>query len=168
MLQKENKFEVTTYEQREIRTTGYKWATQINYKRHILNWIETKGNNKRYVFVSSLKPTKKTVAQINFSGRLRWEIENEGFNDQKNGGYQLNHKFSEVNLHATKNYFQLLQIAHMINQLVVHGQKLKNYLKKKITIKHLWTELIAFLKYGLMDGDYINRLLEKRIQIRLE
>ena len=95
-------------------------------------------------------------------------MENEGFNDQKNGGYELKHKYSEVSLNATKNYYQALQIAHMINQLVVLGQKLKSYIKKKITIKHLWTELIAFLKYGSVDGDYIKQLLETRIQIRLE
>ncbi|MCK5456182.1 MAG: hypothetical protein KAI45_03580, partial [Melioribacteraceae bacterium] len=71
-------------------------------------------------------------------------------------------------LTATKNYYQALQIAHMINQLVVLGQKLKSYLKKKITIKHLWTELISFLKYGSIDSDYLKQLLETRSQIRLE
>jgi len=69
---------------------------------------------------------------------------------------------------ATKNYYRLLQIAHIKNQLVVLGEKLKRYLKKKITIKHLWKELIAFLKYGTVDEDYIKQLLERRIQIRLE
>ena len=99
---------------------------------------------------------------------MRWKIENEGFNEQKNGGYELKHKYSEVSLTATKNYYQALQIAHMINQLVVLGQKLKCYLKSKITIKHLWTELLAFLKYGSVDGEYLKQLLETRIQIRLE
>ena len=73
-----------------------------------------------------------------------------------------------MSLNATKNYYQALQIAHMINQLVVLGQKLKNYIKKKITIKHLWTELLSFLKYGSVDSDYLELLLEARIQIRLE
>ncbi len=167
-LQKENKLEVTTIKKKQMNLIIHKWVTEIKYKGHILNWIKTKERNKKYVFVTSLKITKRTATQISFSGRLRWKIENEGFNEQKNGGYELRHKYSEVSLTATKNYYQALQIAHMINQLVVLGQKLKSYLKKKITIKHLWTELLAFLKYGSVDGEYLEQLLETRIQIRLE
>jgi hypothetical protein len=167
-LQKENKLETTTIKKEQEEKTKHQWVTEINYKNHILNLIKTEQKNKKYVFVTSLKTTKKTVTQISFSGRLRWKIENEGFNEQKNGGYELKHKYSEVSPTATKNYYQALQIAHIINQLVVLGQKLKNYLRKKMTIKHLWTELIAFLKYGSIDGDYLQQLLEKRIQIRLE
>ncbi|MBR9683618.1 hypothetical protein GOV03_03690 [Candidatus Woesearchaeota archaeon] len=175
LLQKENKLEVTTIlrpssatKKKQVKKTKHQWITEINYKGHILNWIKTEEDGKKYVFVTSLKITKKTATQISFSGRLRWKIENEGFNDQKNGGYELKHKYSEVSLNATKNYYQALQIAHMINQLVVLGQKLKSYFKKKITIKHLWTELLAFLKYGFVDGEYLKQLLETRIQIRLE
>ena len=167
-LQKENELEVITHKKTERKTTKHQWVTEINYNGHILNWIKTEEGNKKFVFVTSLKITKKTATQISFSGRLRWKIENEGFNDQKNGGYELKHKYSEVSLKATKNYYQALQIAHMINQLVVLGQKLKSYLKKKITIKHLWTELLAFLKYGSVDGEYLKQLLETRIQIKLE
>jgi len=167
-LQIENKLEVTTIKNKQEKITKYQWATEINYKTYNLNWIKTEENNKKYVFVTSLIITNKTVTQISFSGRLRWKIENEGFNEQKNGGYELKHKYSEVSLTATKNYYQALQIAHMINQLVVLGQKLKCYLKSKITIKHLWTELLAFLKYGSVDGEYLKQLLETRIQIRLE
>lgn len=171
-LQKDNKLEVTTHKKmkRETKreTTKHQWVTEINYKGYNLNWIKAEEDNRKYVFVTSLKTTDKTIAQISFSGRLRWKIENEGFNEQKNGGYELKHKYSEVSLTATKNYYQVLQIAHMINQLIVFGEKLKNYLKKKITIKHLWTELIAFLKYGSVDGDYIKQLLKTRVQIRLE
>ena len=167
-LQKQNKLEIITHNKKEHVTTKHQWVTEINYKNHILNWIKTEENNKKYVFVTSLGISSKIITQISFAGRLRWKIENEGFNEQKNGGYGLKHKFSEVNLNAMKNYYQALQIAHIINQLVILGQKLKNYFKKKITIKHLWNELIAFLKYGTVDGDYIKQLLERRIQIRLE
>lgn len=167
-LQKKNKLEVRTHKRTEIETTKHQWVSEIKYKGHILNWIKTEENNKKYVFVTSLKITKKTATQISFSGRLRSKIENEGFNDQKNGGYELKHKYSEVSLRATKNYYQALQISHMINQLVVFGQKLKSYIKKKITIKHLWNELLAFLKYGSLDEDYLKILLETRVQIRLE
>jgi len=43
-------------------------------------------------------------------------MENQGFNAQKNQGYGLLHKFSRVSPVATCNYYQCLQIAHMIDQ----------------------------------------------------
>ena len=168
LLQKENELEIITYKKTQRETTNHQWVTEIKYKGHILNWIKTEEGNKKYVFVTSLNLNKKTATQISFSGRLRWKIENEGFNEQKNNGYELQHKYSEVSLRATKNYYQALQIAHMINQLVVLGQKLKSYLKRKITLKHLWSELLAFLKYGSVDGNYLKLLLKTRSQIRLE
>ena len=105
-IEEQNKLEVKTYEKTEVKTTKHRWITGIDYNKYILNWIETKENEKKYVFVTSLKTTDKTVTQISFSGRLRWKIENEGFNEQKNGGYGLSHKYSEVSLNATKNYYQ--------------------------------------------------------------
>ncbi len=98
---------------------------------------------------------------------MRSNIENS-FNQQKNHGYNLGHLFSEVSLTELKNYYQAMQVADMINQLLVLGQNLKSYLEKDVTIKHLWTELIVFLKYKEVDKDYLKLLLETRIQIRLE
>ena len=69
----------------------------------------------------SLKP--KNVVQTADSGRLRWKIENEGFNSQKNLGYELGHKYSRISFPAMQNYYQLLQIAHLINQLVERGKQ---------------------------------------------
>jgi len=124
---------------KEIKTS-HRWINEIDYKGTKLNWIETKEitlteektTTKKFVYVSSFKISKNNALQINQSGRLRWKIENEGFNQQKNGGYNLGHLFSEVSLNATKNYYQSMQIAHMINQLIELGQRLKSYLKRKI------------------------------------
>ena len=53
-------------------------------------------------------------------GRLRWKIENEGFNVQKNGGYGLEHAYTR-NATASKVFYYLLQVAHIIAQLIEHG-----------------------------------------------
>ena len=81
------------------------------------------------------------------SGRLSWEIENEGFNSQKNGGYELEHKFSRVSYFALQNYYQLLQIAHMINQLVERSNAVVEIMMEhsKQTIVDLWKKMIAYL-----------------------
>jgi len=160
---------------KEITTTS-KWINEIIYKTHKLNWIsteeETTTNKKRtktqkFVFITSFKITEKNANQITEAGRIRSKIENS-FNQQKNHGYNLGHLFSEVSLTALKNYYQSMQIADMINQLLVLGQNLKSYLKRKITIKHIWTELMAFLKYCSIDEDNLKELLDRKSQIRLE
>ena len=78
---------------------------------------------------------------------MRWKIENEGFNSQKNLGYALEHKFSRKYPIAMQNYYQLLQMAHMINQLVERSNEVVNILREhsKQTIVDLWKKMIAYL-----------------------
>lgn len=51
------------------------------------------------------------------TGRKRWKIENKGFNDLKNKGYNLGHIYS-YDENAVKGHFILLLITHMIMQLM--------------------------------------------------
>jgi hypothetical protein len=60
------------------------------------------------------------LALANQGGRLRWKIENEGFNVQKTGGYALEHAFTQ-NPTAAKVFYFRLQIAHLLSQLMLHG-----------------------------------------------
>ena len=53
-------------------------------------------------------------------GRLRTQIENEGFNVQKNSGLNREHVFSQNWDHA-KAYYYLLQLGHLLLQLVHHN-----------------------------------------------
>ncbi len=107
----------------------YRWSCFLEYKGHRIHHIrcEETANEKETVFewITNIIPEKNNVADLcNNGGRYRWKIENEGFNIQKNGGYNLEHSFSTDNT-ASKNYYILMQIAHMINQLVEHGSLLK-------------------------------------------
>jgi len=164
-LQKENRRTIATVNKGQREESKYSWVTEIDYKGYKLNWIKCEEQSKRYVYVTSIKTNQKTAAQIVFSGRLRWKIENEGFNEQKNRGYNLGHKFSQVSLRASKNYYQAMQIASIINQLLVLGQKLKRF---RVTIKHIWKNLLAIMLYDKIDEQQIESLLKRRIQIRLE
>ena len=108
-------------------TREYTWITQLSYRDIPLNWVrcverkyDYEGNQRSktvFEYVISYPVTAKTIRKIISAGRLRQKIENEGFNTQKNLGYGLKHKYSRVSLQASKNYYQCLQIAHMINQL---------------------------------------------------
>ena len=69
--------------------------------------------------------------QNDFSTRKqRWKIENEEFNDQKNGGYELGHKYARKSHNTLCNYYQCMQIAHIINQLNELSLEFKKQLDK--------------------------------------
>ena len=67
------------------------------------------------------------------AGRGRWKIEDEGFNNQKNGIYDIEHLNSHDS-RAMKNHYLLTQIADIIMQLYLSwnpsvretGQGIKN------------------------------------------
>ena len=51
-----------------------------------------KPTQSRFVHLPNLTVTATTVVKLSRTGRLRWKIENEGFNTQKYLGYGLEHK----------------------------------------------------------------------------
>ncbi len=106
-----------------------------NLKAHLVsNLIEQKIFRKfrfsEKFHLIAVPKTNENVVTTGDSGRLRWKIENEGFNTQKNLGYGLKHNFSCVSYTAMQNYYQLLQISHMINQLGERGSNVVELLKE--------------------------------------
>ena len=151
------------------------WINDIDYKGHFINWIECSESvtdacgevkSKKSVHITDLKIERAVAAKISETGRLRWKIENEGFNIQKNHGYALQHKYSRVSYLAAKNYYQCLQMGHIINQLLTLSDKFKENLEGKTTIKHLWMLLTGFLIFCQVDTDELSQQAEKKIQIR--
>lgn len=130
-IEKDNRKE----EERDGAYQKYKWVNDIMYQDHnlsIVELVEKKGNEETmFVYISSFKAKKKTVVEIAAIGRKRWKIENEGFNMQKNQGYELEHLYSK-DPNAMKNYYLLLQMAHMIKQLYEKGTKAVKVLKASI------------------------------------
>jgi hypothetical protein len=150
----------------------YRWLTDIDYHGHCLHWIECletidEDAPKRFVQLTDLRPERANVAMLSASGRLRWKIENEGFNCQKHHGYGLQHKYARNSYLAAQNYYQCLQIAHLINQLVILSQSFQQRLTGKLTIKHLWEKLRGFLSFAHVNVKTLRQLDQQRIQIRL-
>lgn len=156
----------------------YTWLHDIDYRGHKLDWFfyrETydKPNsddeiNKLFVWVTDLKVSKENIREFVTGARLRWKIENEGFNTQKNLGYNLQHKYSRVSYLAMKNYYQTLQIAHMINQLVELSTRCKKLMSGKNTIKHLWKCLLGFMVYGTIDSQKISEFSKHKVQFQFQ
>lgn len=137
----------------------------IEYERSLYDKKTKKTQKLRFVHISNIDITTKNAIEISSSGRLRWTIENQGFNEQKNNGYQLRHKFSRNNLKAGQNYYQCLQIAHMIAQLTVMSKAVKAF-KGQTTQKTLWVEMIAeIIKCPLSVND-IKQFIDRNCQFR--
>ena len=96
----------------------YDFVTEIDYKNISLNYVHFAENGARvFNFLTDLPLTKKNVQQTVYYGRRRWSIENHGFNAQKNHGFFIEHLFSR-NCQAMKNHYYLIQLAHMISQIM--------------------------------------------------
>lgn len=97
---------------------SYDFVTGIDYRGIQLNFVHYDENGgKIFNFLTNLPVTSKNLYQTVLCGRRRWSIENDGFNAQKNHGYYLEHLFSR-NCQAMKNHYYLIQIAHMISQIM--------------------------------------------------
>ena len=121
----------------------FAWVNDLDYEGHRLCAFECREErpdaNAYFAWLTNrpLGP-RSVVTYANQGGRLRWKIENEGFNIQKNHGYALEHAYSDQ-LHVGQIFYYLLQVAHLINQLIVKGSllapfdetlgSLKNYLR---------------------------------------
>ena len=102
----------------------YDHVCGIDYNGIPLNLLEYgDSEDKHFCFLTDLPITIKNRAQLLTDGRRRWAIENYGFNTQKNHGFFLEHLFSR-NGQALKNHYLLIQIAHMISQLLDAWKKL--------------------------------------------
>lgn len=162
----------------------YRWVeVPLTYESHTVYWLSCTETVTRYgkdsrplqkqpapttfVWLGSQKVTGKNVRQLASAGRDRWKIENEGFNAQKNGGFALGHKFSRKNFNSYKNYYQCMQLAHLISQLAEHAANIAAMLKDgpRLTITHFWKQALAWLTIALVDASEFEA--NGRCQIRL-
>jgi hypothetical protein len=175
-LQWKNKHLKQSPDKNKWVSNQWRFVTNIPYhKKFNLNWIETlhsthnkktgKTKNHRFVHITNIDVNLKNVTEISNGGRLRWNIENQGFNEQKNHGYNLKHKFSRNNLKASQNYYQCLQIAHMIAQLSINSEKVKSF-KGRITNKSLWEDMLSTLSMDNVSENEIINAIKLNCQFR--
>jgi hypothetical protein len=117
------------------------WALNMKHEGnhfHVLFCEETRVTKDgiettKYVWLTDVRPNENNAAQLAKEARYRWVVE-EMFNIQKNGGYELEHNFGTVGF-AMKNYYYLLQVAHMLNQLMVRSDLFPKLQRKFILQK---------------------------------
>jgi len=79
---------------------------------------------------------------------------------QKNGGYNLEHAYSS-NVLAVKNFYLLLQIAHIIAQFMEYGLLGKKVIRKVYgSVRNVAYKLLEEFKSAFLDNsaiDYLNK-----------
>jgi len=168
-LTRENRLDVRKQEVQQ----RFRWINEIETdhgrKVNVLECVEkTPEGRGRYVWFGSMRIDASKVVELgNGGGRLRWLIE-EGFNIQKNGGYGLEHAFSKDNT-AMKNFYVLMQIGHVFNQLMEKGSILREKIRKSMGSLRVFSErLWALMTEALIDVERLRDCLAHRIQIRLD
>lgn len=127
-----------------LKTTRFKWITNFTVK--IINVIELS----------------------NQGGRLRWKIENEGFNVQKNGGYALEHAYTR-NPVSAKVFYLLLQLAHTLAQLIERGSLFRQAFPAGVgSAKNLAWRLLEAWRNARLSAQQIDHMLSARVQIRFQ
>ena len=112
----------------------YRWVNGLEYvdsneKRHTVNVLEcvenSGGQSNKFKWLTNFTLLSTNSPSIaNQAGRLRWKIENEGFNLQKRGGFCLEHAFSRHE-NAHKVFYLLLQVALTLFQLMSKSSTFK-------------------------------------------
>ena len=121
--------------------------------------VEKNREKKEVTFrwVSNIELTEKNLEEMMEAGRGRWKIENEGFNNQKNGIYDIEHLNSR-NSNAMKNHYLLTQVADIIMQIYLAWNPLRKEIKQ--SIKNTSSRLLeSFRRQPITDEDvlYIQR-----------
>ena len=150
-------FEKIVSEENECNVDKYEFVTKIAYKDYETNVIRYKDKETEFTYMTDLPITNKNIESSIIVGRKRWKIENEGFNIQKNGTFDIGHLYSK-NAVAIKVHYLMIQIAHIIRQLVENGSiELKS---QKLKIKEISQLIKKTLTSTIVDIQlaYINQL----------
>lgn len=153
----------------DIDYNGYKinLAEYGEERKRIYKKGKKKGSfktvKKQFWFITDLPIGKKNIAELVRRGRMRWKIENEGFNTQKKQGYHLEHQYSKK-YQGVKNHYYLTQIGHMIAQVMEAWEWLWKRNRQSREQKH--RRALESMKETLLP-EYKGEL-DRKIQIRFQ
>jgi hypothetical protein len=159
----------------------FRWVEDILYtdsekREHTLQAIEcveTKPDRRGEVargtwrWITNMRVSRSTVVALaNEGGRNRWKIENQGFKAQKRGGYELEHAYT-ADPNSAKIFYFILQIAHIVAQLMFKGSLLGRAGRKALgSARNLAKLLLEAWRNRSMGPDEMQAITTRRMQIR--
>jgi hypothetical protein len=111
------------------------------------------GTPRQFVWLTNFHLCRNNVEKIaNQGGRLRWKVENEGFNVQKNNGYEMQHPYSE-HANGFRIFYILLLMAHAITQLILHSSLIRALSRTFGSAKNFARRLAESMRNHLAPAD---------------
>jgi len=160
--------EIKCIEKAEGKDTNIKYWNELKYgeihnqrEANILKYYDEKEEKTtKFTWITSFKIREKNKEELVYFGRQRWKIENEGFNMQKNGTFDIEHIYS-MNYNAMKAHYFFIQFAHTIRQLLEKGLKYITELKMcKKEVSAAITQTLTNINTNLTE--------HRKIQLRFE
>ena len=175
--------QVHVVQPQEGLTLEYRWINEMFYqddrrRPHTFSAIQCRVHRaddcRTFAWITNWRITPQNVDRIaQQGGRHRWMIENAGFNTQKNGGYELEHVYGHDE-DLLQCFYLLLQIAHLILQLVEQSSLLRRvarqYGKSVVglygSVRNIARRLLECLRYCRIPAEAFEGTT--RFQIRLD
>ena len=144
------------------------WVNEIDYRGQKVNVIRQITKDKKtgkdtiWMWLTNRKITNKNILKIIKCARARDYIENQGFREQKvTSGIDLEHVYSK-DIKAIKVIYTIIQLTHMILQIIEHSDICGEFIKKYGSVKVFRRKFYAHL-----TEKYINiKIIQIKIQIR--
>jgi len=160
-------YRIVRYKDEEGTSTYVNHVEDVTGKDEVFNIFEYEYKDKKkslkFTWITNIEINDRNLEETVNAGRSRWKIENEGFNNQKNGLYRIEHLNSK-NSTAMKNHYLLTQIADILMQLYIVTNKLIKKIKQ--SIKNTSSRLLeSFRRQTVTDEDVY--YLNKRTTVRL-
>lgn len=146
------------------------WENEIDYKGKEINVIRqiTKdkktGKYSKWMWITNREITRKNLYKIIYCAKLRDYIENQGFREQKiTSGIDLEHVYSK-DIRAIKVIYTIIQITHLILQIIGHSDICGEFNKKYGSVKVFRRKFYAHLT----EKDINIEIIQIKIQIRFD
>jgi hypothetical protein len=153
-MQKDNRLQVNE----DNIAQSFQWVEQLpiaEFTPNVLFCREQEQGKEatNFVWLTNFELSPRNVQNIaKKGGRLRWKIENEGFNVQKNDGYEMQHPYSE-HKNGFRIFYILLLIAHYITQLILHGSLIQALAKSFGSAKNFARRLAESLRNHIVPAN---------------
>jgi hypothetical protein len=150
----------------------FAWVNDLSYEEHTLSAFECREERPKgshyFAWISDIPMgCRSVVTASNQGGRLRWKLENEGFNNQKNQGYELEHAYSS-HPWVAKTFYYLLQAVHAIHQLMTKGSLLRPFRKLFGSFRNFLRQLAQSFGRFVIAPQHWDLNAAQAIQIRLD
>ena len=150
-------------EAEEIEDKIIKYWNDVKYgevefekQANVIKYYEKKKEKiTEFMWLTSFQIKESNKKELVYYGRQRWKIENEGFNMQKNGTFDIEHVYSK-DYNAMKAHYFFIQFAHTLRQLLEKGMK---YVKElKMSIKEVSAAITQTLTHKILNLTQHNKM----------